>query len=441
MGDKIGVGTFITDEAELTTNNLDIFGSVLVDKTLKHGKTISIHPLNALSDSGPFEFTIHSEGSDYTYLPLTRLEGEIEVVKTADGTAITDAELIAPVNLFPNSLFRQIECEINNQQISDLSTATYAYKSFIETHLSYGDDAKNTHLKCEMYKKDTVGKENTFTLEVPSFKNGVEIFKKRNIYFSSIIHLDFFQCQRYLLPGCTIKLKFIRNDDTFSLLGANRSAVIKIKNLNLTVRRITLDQNIHDAIEKRLEKSPAQYPIVQSKIKTFLINSGIGNITIPNIIRGTLPRSLIFGFVDSKAFDGNVDANPFCFSNMGIKYFNLKINGEPVVGNVFQPDFETSKCIREYRWFMDNCGILHENETNGITFEEFKSNTCFWVFDLSPDLCNSFHRHESNTGYIDLDIAFKANLTNNITMIAYSSFNELVLIDKERNVILKQDII
>ena len=90
--------------------------------------------------------------------------------------------------------------------------------------------------------------------------------------------------------------------------------------------------------------------------------------------------------------------------------------------------------MREYRWFLDNIGIAHDNETNGITPEEWAANSCFWAFDLTPDLCNSFHLHPTETGYIDLDIAFKEALPKNIEMICYASFNEAILIDKERNV-------
>lgn len=434
MSEKRGIGTFINDEFELGSNSLDLFTVPPVDTTLVAGKSIKIYPNNALNDLGPFEFIIPNEGVDYTILPLTRIEGELEVVK-ADGSALAGTDAVSVVNLFPISIFKQVECEINNVQICDLSTPTYAYKGFLETHLSYGEEAKSTHLKTSMYIKDTLDKENNVNLaDETAFKTRNALIQGKKVFFSSLVHVDLFQCNRLLIPGCQIKLKFIRNDDTFSLLGATAGPKIKIHNLYLNLRRVTLDQKLHERNEKQLETTPAYYNITQSKIKTYVINSGTQSLTIPNIFRGNLPRSLMFGFVDARGFNGTISVNPFKFENFKLKYVNLKKNSEPVVGTVFQPNFSSGNYIREYRFFMDNIGIAHDNGTNSISPEEWAKNSNLWVYDLTPDLCNSFHLHKTETGNIDLDIAFEDATTKNIQMIVYASFNEAVLIDFERNV-------
>jgi len=433
---RLGIGTFITDETEVGSGGLDIFSTPPIDKTIIHGKTVYYYPTSAVTDTGPYEFLLPADSAEYTYLPLTRLEGELEVVKT-NGTTLTDTEVNSIVNLFPSTLFRQVECEINGTQICDLSTPTYPYKSYIETHLSFGDEAKNTHLKCEMYRKDQLGKEETFSItgeENKVFKADHAKLKAGKFSFSSILHVDFFQSQRYLIPGCNTKLKFIRNEDKFSLLGAALASKIKVHNLRLSVRKLTVDPQIHANHEKNLETTPAIYPIVQSKIKSTLLASGIQNERITNIYRGKLPRFLLVGLVSAKGFDGDVTKNPFYFRHFDVNYLQLYNNGEPIMGQVFQPDFATGNCIREYRWFMDNIGVLHGDQTNGITFDEFKTNSTFFCFDLSPDLCNNYHMHGSIQGSMDLQIGFKNALTENVMTVFYGSFNEAILIDKDRNV-------
>lgn len=434
MPDKHGVGTFVTDELELAADSLDLFTPPPVENSLIHGKCVYYYPVTAINDNGPYEFSIPSDGNEYTYLPYTRLEGKIEVVKQVDGLAIKNEELVGLCNLFPQSLFSQIECYLNNVQICDISTPTYPYKSFIQTHLTFGDEAKNTTLACEYYDKETVGKEETLTLENKRFKKVHTYIKEGAIYFSMILHLDFFHSQRYLLPGCSMKLKFIRSTDNFSLLSATAIGKIKIHELKLRMQKITVDPAIVNAHEQMLESRPAIYPVTQSKIRTFLINSGVKDVRLSQIFRGKLPKSVIFSFVDAKGFNGEIDKNPFVFKNYGINYLNLYVNGEPVVPDVFQPDFSTKKYVREYRWFMDNIGIAHENETNGITMEDYKANSCFFAFDLSPDLCNSVHFHGTQTGTLDLNVAFKEELSTNIYCIVFASFNEIITIDKERQV-------
>ena len=40
--------------------------------------------------------------------------------------------------------------------------------------------------------------------------------------------------------------------------------------------------------------------------------------------------------------------------------------------------------IELYRHFNDNTGILHGNNSNGITFEDFKKGSTIIAFDLNP---------------------------------------------------------
>lgn len=46
-------------------------------------------------------------------LPYTRLEGCLEIVKT-DGTPYAgNADDFSVCNMFPNSIFKQVECQVN----------------------------------------------------------------------------------------------------------------------------------------------------------------------------------------------------------------------------------------------------------------------------------------------------------------------------------------
>ena len=432
---RAGVGTFVTEDHELASSGLALFDIPVVDKSLIFGKFLTVYPSSVLNDSGPHDFIVPSDGQDFTDLPYTRLEGCVEIVKN-DGTAITDTELNAYVNLFPQSLFKQIECSINGVQIADLSAPTAAWKAYIETLLTFPDAVKNTTLKLEHFNKDTIGKENDFTLTTDSFKKRHAIAKDGKIYFSMILHLDFFQSTKLLLPKCELKLKFIRNEDNFSLLGATSASKIKIHELKLLVRRITVDPDIASQIESKLEKTPAVYPIAQSKIKTFILNKGSKQERVSNIFRGNLPRSIIVGFVNTSAYNGEISKNPFVFENFKLNYFQGYVSGEPLLTEVFQPDFSKNNFAREYRWFMDNLGWAHDRDSNGITMEEFKTNSFFLPFDLSPDLSNGATLSQLKDGSLDFLIGFQEPLPHNVTMIVFATFNEAVLIDNLRNVTL-----
>ena len=361
------------------------------------------------------------------------MEGCLEITKT-DGTKVTDTELNAYVNLLPQSLWKQIECSINGVQISDLSAPTAAWKSMIETINTFPDAVKNTTLQLEHFSKDTLGSENTFDRDVESFKKRHDIVKAGKIYFSMIIHLDFFHSTKLLLPKCELNMKFIRNEDAFTLIGDTAVTKIKLHELKLVVRRITVDPDIANKIEEQLMKTPAIYPVAQSKIKTFVINKGIKSERITNIFRGSLPRSIIVTFVDSDAFNGKIDKNPFVFETFKMNYFQAYINGEPLLTEVFQPNFATNNFAREYRWFMDNLGWAHDRDSNGITMAEFKTNSFFLPIDLSPDLSNGATLSTPKDGSLDLHIGFEEAVPKNVQLLVFATFNEVVVIDHFRNV-------
>ena len=126
------------------------------------------------------------------------------------------------------------------------------------------------------------------------------------------------------------------------------------------------------------------------------------------------------------------------FQPFGVSYVGLVVNGTPVPARVFQPDFANGKCIREYRHFLDNLGIYHENESNMVDFDSFRSNTALFCYDLSPDHCNSYHHHTDQSGFVNLDLQFRAALAQNITVVVFGTFNETVKIDAAGQVFLEQ---
>lgn len=433
MADKRGIGTLICDDVEMTTGNCDFFTPIIPENVLRHGTTIELNPINAISDSGPFEFSIPRDPDHYLYLPMTRLYGTVEVVKL-DGTALTDAETTSVCNLFPHSLFKQMEIEVEGNQVNDISSSTYAIKAYLETILTYGSEAKNTHLQMSGWSSDTVGKENA--TDADSWKKRLGWIKDKKYHFSTILHCDFFQMQNFLLPNTSLTLKMIRNSDSYSLIAPELKAKIRIKKLYLTIRKIKIAPDFDKAIESNLAKEPALYPLTQSKIKSFLLQSGTSTTFIQNILSGSLPQSLVICFIDARAFNGDVAFNPFCFPNFSLNLLNLRVNGNPFHPRPFQPDYASGDFLREYRNLMDHGGVQHGNNTIAISPKEFVSNSNFYVYDFSPDLCNSFHHHTTKHGHIDVEVGWSSSLGNNIYMLVYSSHRQTLVIDSNRNVTL-----
>ena len=58
----------------------------------------------------------------------------------------------------------------------------------------------------------------------------------------------------------------------------------------------------------------------------------------------------------------------------------------------------------------------------------------FIPIDLTPNLCNGVDLTIPQEGFVDIMLGFKTSLTENVTMIVYASFNEVLTIDKVRNI-------
>ena len=95
-------------------------------------------------------------GEEYLALNQSQLYLKAKITKT-DGSILTEADHVGPVNLFLQSLFSQIDVSLNERLISP-STPTYPYRALLETLLSYGSDAKNSQLTTALFYKDTAGK-------------------------------------------------------------------------------------------------------------------------------------------------------------------------------------------------------------------------------------------------------------------------------------------
>jgi hypothetical protein len=83
---------------------------------------------------------------------------------------------------------------------------------------------------------------------------------------------------------------------------------------------------------------------------------------------------------------------------------------------------------------MDNLGWAHDMNSNGVPMEEYKTNSFFLPFDLSPDLTNGVSMSPIKKGSVDFHVGFSKNLPHNVTMIVYATFNDILAIDKERNI-------
>lgn len=388
----------------------------------------------SIFSNGPLEFVVSPSSSEFTALPLTRVYGACQILNK-DGTSIGD-ENVSICNLFPHSIFSQIDLEIDGQNLT-VSDHLYPYKAYLETMLSYGYDAKNSHLKTSLFSKDTAHRFDDTDGFNLGYNERRKIVENSQIFdFCFLPHIDFFQTSRYLAPGVGFKLKLTRTKDAFSIISkSGKEFMVKIHNLSLFVHRIQANEKAQKTFEQSLNYRNALYPITKSYCKKITIPSGISNANTPNVIHGKLPRQLLVAFTLSESMAGKFESNPFRFPHFDCTFLAIRINGHQSPSKPFRPDFKNKLINRELRAVYDNIGMMTQNQGCLINSDDYCGGYTVFCFDLCHDRSNGDHDHQTKTGNIDLEVSFGTPLPEAISLLCYAAYDSIVAITKERNVI------
>ena len=356
-------------------------------------------------------------------------------MKKVGDAAIAAADKVSLTNLFGASLFKHVEIQINETQVSDSTSSNYGYKAIIETLLSYGNDAKDTHLQSALFYKDTAGKMAGYDVNNTGLKARKDVITNGSFEFETAIYNDFLQTYKLLPSAVRLRIKFVRQNDSFVLIADQDNYKINIKNLRLFVKKIRIKEEIIQFHRNKFANDKfAVFPVARSQIKTFVLRTGVNSEVIPNVIKGHLPRNVIIALVDSAAFNGAVAKNPYNFQHFKVQNISIGVNGLAYPRSAYNLDFEKRKAIRAYKAMFDSNGMYNSNTGNDISYDDFLKGYTFFCYDISPDACNGFHLHRTEIGVLNVDVTFQEALEVPVNMIVYCCYDNNVYMDKFSNV-------
>ncbi|XP_018407679.1 PREDICTED: uncharacterized protein F54H12.2-like [Cyphomyrmex costatus] len=237
-----------------------------------------------------------------------------------------------------------------------------------------------------------------------------------------------------------MRLRIMRSRDTFCLMDqTERNFEVHIIDATLLVRRSKISPGMLLAHAKALAKTTAKYPLTRVEVKSISIHSGIYGETLDNVILGQIPKRLIIGFVDNRAFNGNRMLNPFNFHHYKINFLSLYVDGTQIPSKPLQPDFTKEKLYMEaYHTLFSGTGIHFLNEGNAISRKNYPNGYCLFAFDLTPDLSanDTTHWNLMKHGNVRIEVRFEEALENTINCIIYAEYDNIMEIDASRQVIV-----
>ena len=180
------------------------------------------------------------------------------------------------------------------------------------------------------------------------------------------------------------------------------------------------------------------YPVRRVECKTFIIPTGNPSLRKDNLYNGLVPKTFVFGMVDSAAFNGDYEKNPFNFKTLTASFIGITVNGEDVSFKPLQLSYTdaTIRYIEAYLSMFSGTGKLFYDTGNGISRDDFKSGYALYAADLTPDMCGSSdHFNVVQRGNLALNLKFTTAPAAAVSLVCYVEFENTIDIDSERNVI------
>ena len=425
---------------EATPSSLDLFQKNIVQTAITDGTWFEIRPINSIEETAPVDFHIDGTSEDFVDLSETYLKIKARIT-TADGEeGHTDDHMVAPVNLVLQSMWSKLDVSFNGKRVSS-SGHTYPYRAYVETALNSGLDTKKGQLSASGWHADSAGHFDTLGAQNSGFISRKQLgLGRRAICLMGRLHADVFNQSRCLIDGVNIHVQLTRSNDQFTIMRADmdENYKLKLEEASLFVRKIKVLPSCRLGIYKALSSAPVRYPIRRTEQRVFSISNQITSWSQENVLIGQLPRRITVGFVRTDAIHGLYNLNPFHFQHFGINFFSLYINGKSVSSRALQPTFEgqNSDYVRTYLQMSSALGHAFTNQDCGISYNDFRNGSTLFVLNLNAELTDGEHTEVMKRGSVRIEVRFGAALVNPITCLVFSEYDNLILIDKERNVSL-----
>jgi hypothetical protein len=188
-------------------------------------------------------------------------------------------------------------------------------------------------------------------------------------------------------------------------------------------------------ITRKLDLNPARYAVRKSMMKSFFINVGHQEYNT-NLYMDQIPRRVVIGFVANGDYIGDLARSPFNFQPFNIREISIIANGRVYPNAPYDLDYTSKRYVRPFNDMNDATGFSNTLESNGITFAQYGTTHCLYVFNLTnsgDDQAGLFDLIKNGT--TSVQIKFNAAVpAGGITMIVLGEMDSLIMLDKNRTI-------
>ena len=372
---------------------------------------------------------------------------------------------VIPVNNIVQSIWKNVLVKLNNYIVST-GDSCYPYRADIETKfMSTKEGKKNLKLGGWYEEKEPWENYLKKDREVPidwsedfpklfEHQDGIDPALQHRYGFthnetskgvwevSGPVHSEIFELKKVLPPNTEMIVEFTKqNMNSFYVLSTQKdneyTYLIEILDMQLEVHFLTVDPSIIQEMMYETKRKAYVYPLRQVNLRWFNQPRSISDINSINILsqKNKLPRRMFIGFVDSQAFSGHQQKDPFWYQHLNMKESAL------TVGNAMRP-YPT---LRYHLPDFNSAVLAMQDATSGSFSDEYTGYDAWDMQKRSFILCYKLSPSDSAPGecYEMLPaetVTFYASLEKPtaqvMIMIVYSEYDAEMLIDEHGKVII-----
>jgi hypothetical protein len=256
------------------------------------------------------------------------------------------------------------------------------------------------------------------------------------------LHIDMFMQERLIPNNVSVRLTLTRSKPEFYLMshedGADKAYEIVIEQACLDARRVKLSATEQLRLEKSIASSGARYPITHVVTKNFTVSSGTSSVQLESVFSGQIPNKIVMGLVRNDAFNGAYKLNPFNFQHFNLTAASLIVDGRQVPSQGLRCDFKHKLYADAYHQLFTVVGPYPYNWSNKLTPAHFEGGCALLVFDLTPDGSGDGvdYTCPRRNGTVKASLRFADPLPHTISVIVLGQFDNTVVIDRNRAVIV-----
>ena len=393
------------------------FDAKITQVAIRGVQEIRYLPINSFDSSDTVNFEIPAQHN----LMIKNIE-----IVTKFSIENDDTEKAAVLVSNPaNSLWKQVDVILNNKhQLSNPMQQSSNYETFFSTILNVDQEREGVLFSNQGFLLDAAG---TNTGNANAIKRGALIKDGRSLTVISDLNCSLLKTSKLLIPGLEFNISLTKNKPEF-LLMSEGSHKIKIEKVYLNVSYVQPETPYLDILEKRLESEPAIYDGHRTEISLFGIQSGVTEYEFHNIYQGHLPHFMVVCIQDRDAINGTYSKNPFTFSPF--KTIQVYINNREYFADPLEASENDDTLVLNH--FYKALGYDLKG-TCLINSKNFRPHFMIPIA-LSRDRTIKYHHNLQEVAKLKLEIRFEAAVPANQVLMVYSVFDQLIKIDKQRNV-------